>query len=392
MTKSFLLQGVTQDHHLPGVIHLLRIPHPERVIISVGFMNEGGLAALEAALLPIAEQTTVLTGIRNGITSAQGLRKSLEIGCTTYVVDTGSRYVLFHPKVYVSRSASEARLIVGSANLTVGGLNSNIEASLCMQLGLAKTGNASFVADIEAKIDGMIAEYPQHIFQVVNNEMIESLLVSGRVVDESRRPPPTTSGSSRRRELDTIPRMNLKTRPKTRHRSEPFPITLEGGTAAPPQTSDSVTIPSHGRLTLVWQSNPLSRRHLTIPTGATTNQTGSMGFGRGAWADINHRHYFRDEVFVNLNWRFDSATRTRHLERAETRFQLVIRDVNYGVYTLQLSHNTRTNTKAYLQSNSMTQLRWGAVRQLVACEDLLGRILYLYRDDADNGLFVLEID
>ena len=134
MAKNLLLQGVTADNHWATVTHLLQIPQPERVVISVGFMNESGLVALESALSPIAKHTTILTGIRNGITSVQGLRKSLEIGCTTYVVDTGSRAVLFHPKVYVSRNADEARLVVGSANLTYGGLNSNIEASLYMEM------------------------------------------------------------------------------------------------------------------------------------------------------------------------------------------------------------------------------------------------------------------
>ena len=165
MTEGFLFQGVTDDGHLDAVRHLLAIPQPERIIISVAFMNERGLVALGEALSQIAEITTVIVGIRNGITSVQGLRKSLEIGCITYVVDTGSRDVIFHPKVYFSRNALEARIIVGSANLTVGGLNSNIEASLCLQMDLSRTSDAALVDDLETKIDGMIEEYPEHIFR-----------------------------------------------------------------------------------------------------------------------------------------------------------------------------------------------------------------------------------
>ena len=392
MVKRLLLQAVTQDNHLTTVRHLLGIPLPERIVISVGFINENGLAALEAALSPIADRTTVVAGIRNGITSAQGLRKSLAIGCTTYVVDTGSRDVLFHPKVYVSRNAGEARLIVGSANLTVGGLNSNIEASLYMEMELTETENASLIADLEAKIDGMIAEYPEHIFQIMDDAMVESLLDSGRVVDESIRPAPTTAGSSRSRDLDTIPRMKLKTRPIARHRSEPLPRGPEVGTSLQPPAPASAATPVRERLTQVWRSNPLTRRDLTIPTGATTNQTGSMLFGKGALDDIDQRHYFRDEVFAALNWQFDAAARTRHMERAEARFQLVIRDVNYGVFALRLSHNSRTDTRSYEQSNSMTQIHWGEARTIVAREDLLGRTMYLYRDSVDDRLFVLEID
>lgn len=392
MTKSLLLQGVTQDSHLATVRHLLAIPSPDRVIISVGFMSEGGLVALETALTPIVEQTTIVAGIRNGITSVQGLRKSLNIGCTTYVVDTGTRDVLFHPKVYFSRNAGEARLIIGSANLTVGGLNSNIEASLFMEMDLARTENASLIANLEAKIDDMIDEYPLNIFRIIDYAMVESLLESGRVVDEDIRPAPMTVGSSRRRDLDTVPRMNLKTRPIARHRPKPFARESEvGATTKPPATAGFAT-PVHERLTLVWRSNPLKRRHLTIPTGATTNPTGSMLFGKGASDDIDQRHYFRDEVFTDLKWQFDTAPRARHIERAEARFQLIIRDVNYGVFTLRVSHNSRTDTTSYEQGNSMTQLHWGEARSLVAREDLLGRNIYLYRDRLNDGLFVLEID
>ena len=392
MSKSMLLQGVTQDNHLAAVRDLLGIPNPERVLFSVGFMNEGGLLALEAALSPVAELTTIVTGIRNGITSAQGLMKSLEIGCTTYAVDTGSRDVLFHPKVYFSRNAGEARVIIGSANFTAGGLSSNIEASLSMKMELTEPETATFVADLEAKIDEMIAGYPRHVMRVTDNGMVEGLLDSGRLVDESERPAPSAAGSSRRRDLDTVPRMNLHTASIIRRRPAPFPRVLEDATTPEPPVPTGASAPVRERLRLVWESNPLSRRHLTIPRGEATNQTGSMLFGKGALEDIDQRHYFRDEVFATLNWQFDTAALSRHMERTETRFQLVIRDVNYGVFTLRLSHNSRTDTRAYEQSNSMTQLHWGEARQIVAREDLLGRTMYLYRDSVDNGLFVLEID
>jgi hypothetical protein len=117
-----------------------------------------------------------------------------------------------------------------------------------------------------------------------------------------------------------------------------------------------------------------------------------MLFTKGAMDDIDQRYYFRDEVFSGLDWHHDTAPGKEHMERAEAQFRLIIRDVDYGVFTLRLSHNTRTDTAAYEQNNSMTQLHWGEARPLVAREDLLDRIMYLYRDETDPDLFVLEID
>ena len=262
MTKRVLFQGVTRDNHLAAVRQILAIPNPERVIISVAFMNEGGLSVLNDALAPVAARTTILAGIRNGITSAQGLQKSLEIGCSTYAVDTGSRIVIFHPKIYFSRNNNEARLIVGSANLSIGGLNSNIEASLLLTMELADPDNAALVTELEGKIDGMIAEYDEHVFPVPDDELIQQLLDSGRVVDESLIRAPTPAGSSRNRDLDTISRMKLKTRRIARPRVERFP------TAPAPAAA-----PVRERPNMVWESGPLTRRPLTIPTARKTNPT-----------------------------------------------------------------------------------------------------------------------
>ena len=356
-------------------------------------MNRGGLLQIRESLEPVAAVTTIIAGIRNGITSAQGLLAALEFGCTTFAVDTGSRNVIFHPKIYFARNATAARLVLGSANLTIGGLNSNIEASVTMTLDLGVKDDADFVADVEAKIAGMQADYPEHVFNVADAAAVAMLLEAGRVVDESIVPAPTPGGSSGNRDLDTIPKMKLKTAAIKRPAMPPAAAAPAApAPAAPAAVAPVPAAPVRDQLFLVWESRPLTRRYLTIPTGANTNPTGSMLFTKGVMDDIDQRHYFRDEVFNGLDWHHDTAPGKEHMERAEAQFRLIIRDVDYGVFTLRLSHNTRTDTAAYEQSNSMTQLHWGEARPLVAREDLLDRTMYLYRDETDSDLFVLEID
>ncbi|MCY3779411.1 MAG: hypothetical protein OXG78_03795 [Chloroflexi bacterium] len=392
MAKRILLQGITTENHLSAVKHILQIDHPTRAIVSVAFMNARGLYLLRDQVKQIAGITTVLAGIRNGITSAQGLRTMLELGCTTYAVDTGSRRLVFHPKIYMSRNPNQARLLVGSANLTVGGLTSNIEASILLNLELRKPDDIAFVERLENQIDGMIAEFSENVIHISDYAAIKDLLASGRVIDESTDQGPTMSGSSRRRNLDTVPRMNLKTHTIATPPAEPYQDVSEA--TAPPALSTPFELlkPVRERLALVWKSNPLTRRDLCIPTGTNTNPTGSMLFKKGAFESIDQRHYFRDEVFADLDWQFDTAKRREHFERTEGRFQIIVRDVNFGVFTLRISHNTRTDTKAYIQKNSMTQLHWGTVRELVGKEDLLERTLWLYRDNVYDGFYVIEID
>ncbi|WP_203529607.1 phospholipase D family protein [Pseudodesulfovibrio sp. JC047] len=380
MSKNFLVQAVTHDNHLEAVKQVLEIPNPQRVIISAAFMTKRGLSLIRKNLEPIAAQATILTGIRNGITSAQGLQESIEIGCTTYAVDTGSRSVIFHPKIYFSYSNTEMRVIIGSANLTVGGLNSNIEASLFLTLKMDDSENRDLKSELESKIDGMISEYNKNVFQINDNASIQQLFDSGRVVDESVTRPPTISGSSNNRDLDTIGKMNLKNQLVTT--SPVLGVTPTGGT----------TISGRSNLINVWESGPLVRRDLTIPTGTNTNPTGSMLFKKGAMEGIDQRHYFRDQVFNELDWRLDTTSGTLGKEQAEAQFQLVIRDINYGIHDLRLSHDSRTDTRTYEQRNSMTRVHWGSAKPIIAREDLLGRTLTMYRNELYHGVFVIEID
>jgi hypothetical protein len=150
--------------------------------------------------------------------------------------------------------------------------------------------------------------------------------------------------------------------------------------------------PVSGVRYLVWESKALSERDLNIPTGTNTAATGSMGLKKGALDDdkIDHRHYFRDVVFAHLTWMPDPPP--KKWERAFANFELVVKNINYGVFNLKLSHNTDQNSISYQQKNFMTQLHWGDAKKYIAKSDLLGRILYLYRKDTNPPEFTIEID
>lgn len=395
--KNFILQGVTPQTHAQAVRDLFDVSDIKQVILSVAFVSESGVQQIEAALKANAARVTVFAGIRNDITSHQGLKLLHDIGVQLYVVDTGSRTVIFHPKLYLVHGKTNARFVVGSANLTLGGLNNNIEAGMMIDFNIADAEDKAVVDEIEAQLTALPTDFPEHVVKIGSVADLDGLLACGRVVDEMAiSPPRPTTSATGMGEGDTVPRMKLKV-PHLRRAlvkakaapKKPKPakasVGVKGGVAASKPVPAAVGV----EFELVWESKPLTRRDLTIPDAKSTHATGSVNLDKGLLPeDVDHRHYFRDDVFPHLAW----TTRSSTVDEAFAKFQLVLKGISHGEFDLAIRHTTSTTSQAYKQRNAMTRLSWGPMREHVARPDLIGRTLALYRDKVDPKQFVLEID
>jgi HKD family nuclease len=119
------------------------------VLASVAYLREDGLAAVESSIKPAAEHTIVFAGIRNDLTSIQAVKRLLALNVQLYAVDTATRRSIYHPKLYVVANETEARVVVGSANLTFGGMYNNIEISALMNLDCSNKDDAKFLDDVK---------------------------------------------------------------------------------------------------------------------------------------------------------------------------------------------------------------------------------------------------
>jgi HKD family nuclease len=399
---ELILQAATDATHAEAIRALLGRGTVDSVLISVGFVREAGVEALEKALRPVAAKTTFFVGIRNDITTFQGIKRLLALKVKVYAVDTGSRDTIFHPKLYLAIDKQKAALIVGSANLTFNGLHNNIEASALVALDLSIKEDCKFIDDAQKLFLELIKQHPEHVFEIKDENECEALFESGRLSDESVVPAVAELNRLRKGKRDTLPRMKLKrvSRPRL-----PAPVLKAKAKAAPAQQAAAVAgapggLPVQPPLTpvalpkdefyLVWESKPLEERDLNIPEGANTHITGSMSLDKGFLEGVDHRHFFYEEVFQDLNW--VAKKKQPHLRVAQAKFEVVIKGINYGEYVLTLSHNTNTQSKSYKQNNAMTNLRWGLIKQLVRNRDLMGRTLSLYRKDAKTPEFLIEID
>ena len=93
--------------------------------VLIAFLTEEGLSWLPNDKAPCAE---FIVGIDLGITSPRALQFLQEQGASVRFFSEQGR--MFHPKAIYLRSESDQFLIIGSNNLTSGGISSNHELSI----------------------------------------------------------------------------------------------------------------------------------------------------------------------------------------------------------------------------------------------------------------------
>jgi len=376
---KFIFQGIRKyNDHDTALNKLLRFESPEKILISVAFVRKQGVECLAESLSDLRELAEIYVGIRNGVTSVQGILELLKTGIKVFIVDTGSYSTIFHPKIYIAYNSQKAQVIVGSANMTFPGLNLNIEGSTLFSLDRNIESDEKYITDLIDSISTLPEKFPEHVFRIKSKRDATRLLREGRLDDERIVHNPSTIRKTSKREYEKLNKIKLYIKKKI----QPPAIICR---AKKPNWSAADWIP-------LWESNGLTERDLNIPRGTRTHATGSMLFKKGRIENIDQRHYFRNVIFKALDWSADPDPKKRHLERAETDFEMIIKGINYGIYKLKLTHNTRTDTRSYEQLNAMTQIHWGEAKALIAQDDLLGRILKLYKKNQKEALFLIEID
>ena len=102
----------------------------EKASISVAYLKKSGVELIKQSLDENKDSNTkisIITSLDFGITDVEGLRESLNMGLRCSIMHAKN----FHPKLYIFEMGDgNAAMIVGSSNLSNGGLSTNYEANL----------------------------------------------------------------------------------------------------------------------------------------------------------------------------------------------------------------------------------------------------------------------
>lgn len=354
------------------------------------FASQAGVNGLSkhiAAAKKHLKIITIVTGVDQKGTSQEALEALLNLKINAFVFYQPS-YTIFHPKIYFFEGVDKSELIIGSSNLTSQGLFTNVEASLLISIDNSVEADRKVVEQLKDYFIG-IFDFTDPNLKKLSKKIIADLVKAKVVPTEAeRKAAQDKAEKAERTETENIiskifPKRALAKIP-TEFRGSPKPKATDES-----ETVERIVVKSKPPK-LVWESGPLTERDLNIPKGSNTNNTGSMLIKKGLLKNIDQRHYFRDTVFATLNWVRDTKPNTAHYERAIAKFRIIVEGMDFGIFELRLSHNTKTDTTSYKDKNSMTSISWGAAKKIIAKEELIGKSANLYKNNK-KGEFTLEI-
>jgi hypothetical protein len=119
----------------------------------------------------------LIVGIDEGIATRPGLILALRHFTEVHVLHDRPG-LTFHPKLYLAEGTSSAALLVGSGNLTAGGLFSNYEASIGVTFALPDDAEAPALVDAHAYIDRLLSDTA--ICRRLDKELVEQLVGDAR--------------------------------------------------------------------------------------------------------------------------------------------------------------------------------------------------------------------
>lgn len=358
----------------------------------VAWAKRSGLSRLQGELTAFRAgggTSRLAVGIDEGGATRQGLELALQLFDQVFVFhDIAGR--TFHPKFYLFENNETATVMLGSSNMTAGGLYFNYEANFVLELDLAEVSDRELRDLMRAYVQGLIDDAGAciQLSPLILQQLIEQRKYQIQDEDTRRKYPPgglIDSDSS----MDVGSTSLFTTGTAQKH---PIPPGLRHGAGPPvappapppgppPPPAPPGPPPAFPDIEMRWYKR-MSASDAQHPPNANSAPTGNLKLTQ-AHHQIDHTTYFRDEFFVTGAWQNVGGNR----ERAEIPIDIVVEGGPLGAYDLVLDHDPG---RVANQGNVPTWLHWGHdILRLLEERNYTGCFVVI--DRLTNGRFRLEI-
>ncbi len=353
-----------------------------RLRIAVAWARRSGLVRIADDLRRFRARggdVEIILGIDEGGATLEGLNLVRELADRSFIFHDPQGGT-FHPKVYVFTNGKRAVVLLGSANLTRGGLYANYEAGV--ELGLDLPADSSVLGEIESWMDRIRSE-PELCIEL-DDQLLGKILESGNARSEDDRETRPTDD----REVPSV----LLPFGKARAKKISAPRAV-GAPAARGETRAPVGTPAARRIVPPAQPPPtitarwfkrLDQSGAQQPPNVGTNPTGVLRLTKSVFP-IDWRTYFRQQFFGSGNWRRTRVS-GQPADEAVVPFEVTIDGRYLGTRRLTVSHAPHREAG---QANVTTVLHWDDLMPTLRAKDYTGYWVVLAR--TDDGRFQLSV-
>lgn len=255
-----------------------------------------------------------------------------------------------------------------------------------MKLDLSDKADLQIAESVRKGLTDLPTEFPENVFELKHMSELEQLLEWGLIADEIVKLNfPVGEASKKIGGPKKVPAIKLKNKKKP----------IDSQSVDEVIEALSSTISAAGSISKsfetyveVWKSKPLKPSNINLITSSTASKKNVLSLGQGGLKEpIDFQHYFRNEVFGNLNWH---PVKPNGTDEADATFEVRIAGIFLGSFVLRVRFSQ--STKTVQQKNVTTRLVWGELLSHISAEENLDRIVYLSRHINDPKQFLLEID
>ena len=343
----------------------LQNPSYLQLDIVTAWAKRSGLRLLEDSLNDFRNRgghIRSIVGISSGGATRQGLEMIMQTSSESYVFHDPSGRT-FHPKYYLFVGEEEAFAIIGSNNLTSGGLVENYETALRVELDLSDTADVEFLNSLRSSTDRFLSS-KENCIELTETTLYElSSKPIYQIADEN-----TISGS-RKSNSDSVARRSSR----DSIFSSPSGLRRARKQSSRTQNKDTVAMRWHKKLSSADAQQP--QRPGTNPTGHLTLVK--------ARHPINHRIWFRTSLFVDEKW----DTLGGDNERTSVSFDVRIMGARHGRMNLDVTYAPRFESG---QGNRTTVIHWGQLLAHLQQNDYSGKFVSIERTHSEKFNLVID--
>jgi hypothetical protein len=322
-------------------------------------------------------------------TSKNVLDELSQWNCSVFLTHNALPRVTFHPKVYLVEAENTAVVIVGSNNLTDGGMYTNCETATLTTFKLPDEQEQ--YDEFLSAIRNLVNPVESGTTKPLTPDLLVSLVNAGLILNESE---------SRRRSEKQKSEFASTTHQGSSNPFDAVPVVLPplNGKSLRTRETEAWGVPSETDVTeasqilptgaLVWEKK-LPPSDVLIATGRT-NPVGGVrltqaGF-KVAGAPIQQTLYFR-QLFNDYHW--EQRGRYKDQEHTFVPMRVRIGSTDHGIIRFEISHKP---TGEAGQGNYTSMLHWGkSFSPKIRERDLTNYQLRLFETPGFEVDFFLDI-